>query len=329
MNKTVLCAGTYVVDIMTAALNGPLMPQSGHHISVTSHPGGNALNTAVNLSNLGLPGKKIICCGALGDDFEGHFLKTALKKAGIKNKTAAIKGSRTSKSLILSFKNGERSFIVDKGASLKFTRQMLVPVLEKIKPYIFYIGESAASPDIDKNLPQILRTAKETGCITMVDYITLDDSYSDSVFSCAPYTDIIHLNEFEAKTVTGTDDIKRAALFLREKGFPLVFVSEGEKGFVMSCGEITLKFPVFPVYCADATGAGDAFCSGIMHFIYTHGGIPRTREELTGLALYASACGAAAVAKTGCTGGVSAKAVREILDKNKTAVIKKLDIPDI
>jgi sugar/nucleoside kinase (ribokinase family) len=64
-----LCAGTFVVDIITGKLNGPVTPQSGFQTNITSNSGGNALNVAVDLANLTVPGSSIICCGAVGNDF--------------------------------------------------------------------------------------------------------------------------------------------------------------------------------------------------------------------------------------------------------------------
>ncbi|HEX2955562.1 MAG TPA: carbohydrate kinase family protein, partial [Chitinispirillaceae bacterium] len=110
MEKTVLCAGTYVVDIITGKLDKAVTPQSGFHTTVSSNPGGNALNVAVDLVNLTVPGSSITCCGAVGNDFEGQFLKSTLSGKGIIDFTKVIDDQGTSKSIILSFGDESRAF---------------------------------------------------------------------------------------------------------------------------------------------------------------------------------------------------------------------------
>ncbi|MBN2802933.1 MAG: carbohydrate kinase family protein [Deltaproteobacteria bacterium] len=310
MNNTIFCAGTIVVDIITGEVRGAVKPDSGHNTGISSNAGGNALNVALDLSGLEIAGDNIICCGAIGNDPEGDFLKSTFKKSKINDQSITVDDAGTGKAIIVTFDNGRRGFIVDKGASIHFKSDDLLSKLNKIKPGIFYIGESPASPDIDGNLKYILKQAKEMNCINIVDYIILSDSHSGSLFECAPYTDILHINEYEAKVVTGQTDIAKGAQFLREKGFPVVFVSEGEKGFVFSYGDTLKRFPVFNVNCIDATGAGDAFCLGIIYYVLNGGGIP---DDLTDLALFASACGACAVTETGCTKGLTLKKAENLL----------------
>lgn len=314
MEKSVLCAGTFVVDIITGKLGGPVTPQSGFQTNITANPGGNALNVAIDLVNLTLPGSSIICCGAVGNDFEGQFLKSTLVNKWIIDRTKVIADKGTSKSIILSFGNESRAFICDKGASCGFRSSDLLKIISETRPFVFYIGESLASPDIDRNLPEILQTAKDSGAITVLDYIIYESLDKNLLFRCASHTDFIHLNEYEARIVTGSENIAETALFMRDKGFPLVAISEGSKGFALSFNDRLLQFPTFSVSCIDATGAGDAFCSGVIYEVLKAGCIPQDEEHLIEMALFASACGACAVTETGCTRGVSLEKVRDLID---------------
>jgi fructokinase len=299
--KKVFCAGTIVVDIITEAIKTPVTPNSGHKVSISSNAGGNALNVAVNLTNLSLSGRQIICCGAIGNDPEANFLKNTLFKNKIIDKTIRS-NSTTGKAIFITHSSGERSYIVDTGASAHFKTSHLLSTLKTEKPFIFYIGESPASPDIDQNLSNILETSKKMGCINILDYIVTSNEHSGSLFECAANTDILHINEYEAKVLTGTANIAEAASFLREKGFKRVFVSEGEKGFVLAQKHGLKRFQSFSVDCVDSTGAGDAFCSGLIYSLLKVDKIP---EDLSAIATFASACGACAVTKPGCTEGLS------------------------
>jgi sugar/nucleoside kinase (ribokinase family) len=313
MEKSVLCAGTFVVDIISGNLEGPVTPHSGFQTNITSNPGGNALNVAIDLVNLALPGPSVICCGAVGSDFEGQFLKSTLVSNGTIDRTKVVLDKGTSKSIILSFGNESRAFICDKGASCGFLSSDLLKIISDTRPSIFYIGESLASPDIDRNLPEILQSAKDYRAITVLDYIIYENLDKNLLFRCAPYADFIHLNEYEARIVTGSENIADAALFMREKGFPLVAISEGSKGFVLSYNNRVLHFPSFTVSCIDATGAGDAFCSGVIFKILETGYIPHDEEQLINMVLFASACGACAVTEVGCTKGVSLEKVQDLI----------------
>ncbi|HEX2956475.1 MAG TPA: PfkB family carbohydrate kinase, partial [Chitinispirillaceae bacterium] len=202
------------------------------------------------------------------------------------------------------FGDESRAFIGDKGASSAFNKSDLLQLFFKIKPFVFYIGESLASPDIDRNLPEILQFAKSSGCITVVDYIVYESLDKNQFFRCGPHTDFLHLNEYEARIITGSENIGNAALFMREKGFPMVAISDGAKGFVLSYNNKLFHFPSYTVSCIDATGAGDAFCSGLIFTLLNTGCIPHNQEQVIEMALFASACGACAVTETGCTAGV-------------------------
>jgi fructokinase len=313
MEKTVLCAGTFVIDIITGKLDGPVTPQSGFQTTITSNPGGNALNVAADLANLKTPGSSIICCGAVGNDVEGQFLKSTLTRNGVIDRLKTIENKGTSKSIILSFRDESRGFVCDKGVSAEFLSNYLYNVLSDTRPSVFYIGESLASPEIDKNLPEILHFAKDSGSITVLDYIIYENLDKNILFRCAPHTDFLHLNEYEARIITGSEDIAKAARYMREKGFPLVAISEGAKGFVLAFNDRLLHFPTFTVSCIDATGAGDAFCSGVIYTILKDGSIPHSEDQLSEMALFASACGACAVTEIGCTRGVSLEKVQQLI----------------
>jgi fructokinase len=113
---------------------------------------------------------------------------------------------------------------------------------------------------------------------------------------------------------------------MRKKGFPLVAISEGAKGFVLSFNDRLLHFPTFTVSCIDATGAGDAFCSGVVYTILKAGYIPHDEEQLIEMALFASACGACAVTEVGCTRGVSLEKVQGLISSQGARIRKSVSL---
>lgn len=77
--------------------------------------------------------------------------------------------------------------------------------------------------------------------------------------------DLLTLNEFEARHLTGETDLLRAAQALRAMGPRYVLVKRGEHGSLLVCREGVFLMPAFPVgRVEDPTGAGDAFAGGLM-----------------------------------------------------------------
>lgn len=97
-------------------------------------------------------------------------------------------------------------------------------------------------------------------------------------------------NESEAQTITAmpvrsTDDAKRCAQFLRDKGSNRTVVTLGENGCLLASPESEELIPSFPVQSVDTTGAGDAFIGSFAVFLGE--GIPE-KEALRRANLYAA-----------------------------------------
>ncbi len=124
----------------------------------------------------------------------------------------------------------------------------------------------------------------------------------------------------------GVDIITGKDMYMRDRGFPMVAISEGAKGFIFSYKSRTFHFPSFTVSCIDATGAGDAFCSGLIYTILNNGCIPQHEEQLIEMVLFASACGACAVTEIGCTRGVSLGKVQDLIGSQGERIKNSLSV---
>jgi ribokinase len=78
--------------------------------------------------------------------------------------------------------------------------------------------------------------------------------------------DIVLVNRFEAKSLTGIDDPGEAAARIMATGPSIVVVKKGGEGvYVRSRGGEEIDLPAFPVpRVVDTTGAGDAFAAGLL-----------------------------------------------------------------
>ena len=117
--KKIACIGSATMDVMVSTVDA--MPPAGTLYAVENtslHPGGCAVNVAMDLGKLGL------CAGAFclfGEDSFGDILTEKLKNEGVD-----VKGIRrtdrapTTVSVVLISKGGERSFLYSPGSAAAF-----------------------------------------------------------------------------------------------------------------------------------------------------------------------------------------------------------------
>jgi fructokinase len=314
----ILCVGTLVVDIFAEGLDAVVAPNTGFKSRISHHPGGNVLNVAADLSKLGM--KNIYCGSVAGDDMFGNMLAGYLKKHKIKSEVKIIKNGQTAKCFILGFKDKSRAFIGDKASNGSYTAKEVISLIKRIKPGIFYAGETPSMPNVESGLDSILKTAKASGAITVLDYIISSDKFRGNQLKCGKFTDILHINDYEARLITGKKDVRQALDFIVKAGFKFAVITCGGDNTVFSYNGKTYEMGVLPVKCVDSTGAGDAFTSGIIFKLSKLKGETvkekiKDEKTLLNIMLFASACGALAVTQTGCTAGVSLKKAKELAAK--------------
>ena len=76
------------------------------------------------------------------------------------------------------------------------------------------------------------------------------------------------LNDAEARSLTGEQNLIKAAKALRKKGPQLVVIKKGEHGVLFYSDKYSFAFPAYPVEkVVDPTGAGDTFAGGLMGYL--------------------------------------------------------------
>ena len=112
-----------------------------------------------------------------------------------------------------------------------------------------------------------------------------------------PYTDVFLPNDDEARSLTGESDPVRQAECLLECGVGTAVVTLGARGAVARTRDMTLQASAFKIDVVDPSGGGDAFDAGFIVGMLQGWELRRTLE-------FASAIGASACTKLGCTPGV-------------------------
>jgi len=80
------------------------------------------------------------------------------------------------------------------------------------------------------------------------------------------YVDILKTDEAEAKTLSGKDNIRKAAVKLSTYGIDEIIITLGNKGSLIYSKGKFYRIPAFPPRkIADVTGCGDTYMAGYIH----------------------------------------------------------------
>ena len=330
----VTCAGILVADIF--AVDIPKVSDPGELTFVPKgiqmYAGGHSANVSIDLREMGLAEGEVSSVGAVGEDPFGDFVEDVLRNHGVVTHLQRVRGVGTSKDLILVVRGQDRRYHVDIGANWHLDPDRVLSIVTEENPIVLYVGGPGMMGEFDEKLNQFLRRSKDGNCLTLVDPVTPQGGKWDSILRASKWMDILHCNSLEASNMTGHQNPKEAAEDLVRKGIGLVIVTLGELGLIARTEEITLEMPALKVPIVDPSGAGDAFCSGIIH-----GLIEKTQRssldmstlshrDLCEVMLKGAVAGAACVTAVGATTAVNRQNVERLLGEQGSGVLKNTSI---
>ena len=327
MNKKVLCTGSLIVDIFNEPTNKALGPNEGALTKIFTYLGGNSFNVSKDLINLNFSGDDITCIGAVGDDLFKDLFSGEINHLGLTAELYTVPNVNTSKIFILKVEDELPRYYFDPGANAYLPPDFIISRIQKIKPAIFYTGETGSLQSIIPHFPEILKTAQSLGSITIVDIVVPSNEDWSFIDKSSQYIDVLKCNEYESLSLTKCSDVRDAARKLNQSGIPLVIISLAEKGLIYSYKGDIYELPAFKVKCVDSTGAGDAFIAGIIKSIVNLDGttlrdrLDRNDNNLITAIIYAAASGAAAVTENGCYDGVSESKVIRLISEQGDQII--------
>jgi len=246
-----------------------------------------------------------------------------------------VKESGTSIDLILVVKGEDRRFHIDVGANYYLSPNHVKTILKEEKPFIFYVGATGLLGKFDEKLSNILQEAKMLGCTTFVDPIAPYKHGWDYLISSLKWIDIFHCNNIEALNMTGKENLEEAIEDLLKKGVNLVIVTMGENGLIARNKEVRIKMPAFKLQTINPTGAGDAFCAGVIyHIVQTmyHKKLKISEmsiNELILTLLEGEAIGVACVTNVGTTTAVTRENVDRLLKEQGSIIMKNILISKV
>ena len=255
--------GLYVLDILGRPVSE--IPKGGDlayidelRLTVAGTAGG----TIIDCAKLGL---STLAVGAVGDDEKADFVVSVLEKFGAD--TAGferIKGVPTSSTILNIRPNGERPALHLRGACDHF----LPPKKEKLDIFdckVFHLGGTGLLKKLDGSVSvELLKDAKENGCITTWDLIGATASTIDIVKPLLPHIDYFMPSIEEASIMCGLDDPNDIAKYYLDNGVTNCVLTMGGEGSLFVNKDETIKTPAFDINVVDTTGCGDAFDAGMI-----------------------------------------------------------------
>jgi len=292
----VLCCGNLVVDILVRPVDRFPWGTTTLVDSIEQHLGGNGASTSYTLGKLGTPVRLL---GMVGADAFGDLAVNKLAGAGVDTGWIARSAAPTATTVVMVNGSGDRMFLHRLGASgeafaepVQFTSEVTRGMSHVHLASVFGL------PKLRPHTADVLRRAREAGLATSVDtqWDTLDRWMAD-LAPCLPYTDLLFMNEDEARMLTGTSEPARAAVVMQERGTRTVILKRSGRGCAVFGPGMAIECPAFDVPVVDTTGAGDCFAGAFLAALL--------RDRSYGeAAKFANAVGALAIQQLGAVEGV-------------------------
>ena len=255
--------GLYILDVLGRPVTK--IPDGGNvefieelRLTVAGTAGG----TVVDCAKLGL---KTLAVGAVGDDEKADFVIATLQKFGVDTSGfERVKNVPTSATILNVRPNGDRPALHLRGASDHF----LPPKKDKIDIFdckVFHLGGTGLLEKLDGQASvDVLKEAKERGCITTWDLIAATEDTLTIVEPLLPYIDYFMPSIEEASVMSGKNDPEEAAKFYIDRGVQNCVLTMGEKGSLFMSKDKKIITPAFDIQVIDTTGCGDAFNAGMI-----------------------------------------------------------------
>ena len=294
----ILCVGLMVCDLLIKPVTREtLSADSAKAEAIRMLVGGDAFNVASNLSALGT---ETTLYSAVGEDAFGAFALDYAEKLGVSTQWIKTTDGPTSVTAVLIHPDGERSFVVQRGASHELKERQISDDL--LRQYdLLYIGSACGIPGLDgEGLTKLLHRAKVLDCKTAMDITGNPTRRSAAqLLPALPNLDFFLPSAYEAMDLSGRDSPGKAADYFHEKGVPVVAVKMGGQGALLSAGGKQEVFPAYEGPVVDTTGAGDSFVAGFLAAL-------SRGESLPGCVQIGNGAGAKCVERLGSSGTLPA-----------------------
>lgn len=294
--RDVLCVGNAVADTIARPVDRLPKPGTLRRVeAIELHPGGNAVNAAIDLAKLGAKAGVVI---GLGNDGFGDYLHQRLRAVGV-NTDGVVRTDRhqTAATVVTVTKDGERAFTHVTGAGAAITDRSVPDALLK-KYRILHLCGYYLMPNLDgRPALRLLKRAKRLGLTTTFDTSWDEKERWQMLKICLPFVDYFLPSIEEAGRAFGSSNPRTVAEAALKAGVrqAVVLTRAGKGCYALPRNGIPVEVPGYKVKPVDATGAGDAFDAGFITGLIH-------RFDLVRCCKLGNAAGALSVSALGGTG---------------------------
>lgn len=269
----VVVVGSLNLDLVART---PRIPNPGETVQGTDYaelPGGKGLNQAVAAARAGAG---VAMVGAVGDDAAGATLREVARRDGVDDRwITTVTGVPTGRALIAVDDAAENSIVVVPGANAHVE-------LTELPPARVVLAQLEIDPAV---VVAVFRLAREQGAITVLNPAPAERAPSELL----GLADIVIPNQHELEVLGGRSSLATV-------GVRTLVVTRGSAGADLVDGADPLAPPhhvePFAVRPVDTTGAGDAFCGGLVARL-------AAGDDLGDALVFAAANGALATTRPG------------------------------
>ncbi len=296
--KGIVGAGNWILDKVKIIDRWPGEGNLCNILEVIQAAGGGPANVLFDLAAADgdLP---LYAAGLLGEDGDGKYLLNEIAKRNIDSRyMKTVSGIDTSFTDAMSG-GGKRTFFHCRGANARLDYADLADI--DVPAKFFYLAYLLLLDKLDEADPEygtvagkLLANLQKKGYRTVVDFVSeAPEKFRRIVLPALPYINILIVNEIEASACCGLE-LRREDGSLNHKNLPaavdflfangvsesvVIHFPEGAAGrnadgefvFVPSC-RIELEDIV------GSTGAGDAFCAGVMYGLHENYSIEKAMQ---------------------------------------------------
>jgi sugar/nucleoside kinase (ribokinase family) len=289
MKEGICVAGNVVLDILYPIEEYPHKGEMTTITSIKRATGGAVCNVGIDLAKLD-PKIALYVVGKIGDDVDADYIESQLEQYENIDISGLKRQNTTSFSVIVSENTTkQRTVFQYRGANAQLCEGDFD--FDKLDVKLMHIGYILSLEILDEEdleyetkMARLLHKAQQRGIKTSVDVITeKSDRYQKLMPPALKYTDYCIINDLEAEQTTGvtlhdeqgrllSGNMKQALSRLLDMGvstWAVVHAVEGGFGMEKNGNYVEKpSLPLQPGYIKGITGAGDAFCAGVLHAAY-------------------------------------------------------------
>ncbi|HEY9528130.1 MAG TPA: carbohydrate kinase family protein [Anaerolineales bacterium] len=286
----ILAGGNWIVDLVKVIDVYPSQERLANILSESLSHGGAPFNVlkALNKMAFDFPLEGI---GVIGDDEKGQeILRQCYQRNIDVGQIKILQGESTSYTDVMTVaSSGVRTFFHYRGANALLDETFFN--FSNTRAKVFHLGYLLLLDGLDRvngdgltGASRVLRSARESGLITSADVVSeQSDRYARIIPPALRFTDVLFINDFETRMLTGKEVVNDQGVFQPKEGFAAAdsILEMGVQQWVVihfpkgvlaaSCkGERifqeTLRIP--PSAIKGTVGAGDAFAAGVLGGIH-------------------------------------------------------------